>query len=163
MTNFKQLALAAAILAAPFMAQADLKAMDDSSLSAVTGQDGISISGNFSGSIGNVAYIDEGSALNLSGIAFNGFSISDSSPLTVDVVTTSITPAGGGTAVATKQLAIGLPSMTGTLTVAKINVGGAYTAASGATPGALSGGSNIGGLAISDINMGGTIVKVWGH
>ncbi|MBM7059390.1 hypothetical protein JQX08_01600 [Pseudomonas sp. UL073] len=153
MKSFKQLALAAAVLAAPFMAQADLKAMDDSSLSAVTGQDGISISGNFSGSIGNVAYIDDGNALNLSGISFNGFSITDSAPLTIDVV-----ESGG-----IKQLAIGLPSMTGTLTVAKINVGGTYTAAAGSTPGALAGGSSIGGLAVSDINMGGTTVKIWGH
>ncbi|MCY1276203.1 hypothetical protein D9M68_258820 [compost metagenome] len=157
MKSFKQLALAAAILAAPFMAQADLKAMDDSSLASVTGQDGISISGSFNGSIGNIAYTDDGNALNLSGVAFDGFTIEDNSPLTVDVVTTNITPVGGGAAVATKQLAIGLPAMTGTLTVAKINVGGAYDA------GALTGGSNIGGLAISDINMGGSTVKVWGH
>ncbi|AYC32693.1 hypothetical protein D3880_09965 [Pseudomonas cavernae] len=156
MKNFKQLVLAAA-LAAPFMAQADLKAMDDSTLASVTGQDGISIAGDFSGSIGNVAYTDDGGALNLNDIDITGFTIDDNAPLTVDVVTTSITPVGGGAAVATKQLAIGLPAMTGTVSVGKINVGGAYSA------GALTGGSNIGGLAISDINMSGSTIKVWGH
>ena len=145
--KFKQLAFAAAVLAAPFMAQADMTAMDDSALSSVTGQDGISISGNFSGSVGNVKYSDNdvgGGSLNLTNISFTGFSIADSNPLKIDVVTTSI----GGTP--TEQLAISLPAMTGTVSVGAIKVGGP-TAAS------------IGALAISDINMAGTTVKVWGH
>ncbi|CAD5108778.1 DUF6160 family protein [Zestomonas carbonaria] len=153
MKSFKQLALAA-VLAAPFMAQADLKALDDSSLASVTGQDGISISGEFDGSIGNIAYLDDGNALNLNGVDLDGFNILDSDPVTVDVVEN-----GSGV----KQLAIGLPAMTGTLTVTAINVGGTYTASSGGTAGSLSGGTNIGGLAISDINMAGTTVKIWGH
>ncbi|WP_137817173.1 DUF6160 family protein [Pseudomonas sp. 2FG] len=151
MKGFKQLVLAAAVLAAPFMAQADLKAMDDSALATVTGQDGISIAGNFGGSVGNVKYTDNdigGGSLNITNVGFNGFTISDASPLTVDVVTN----AGG-----TQQLAIGLPAMTGTVTVGGIYVGGTYAA--GATTGAAS----IGSLAISDINMAGTTIKVWGH
>jgi len=142
--KFKQLAFAAAVLAAPFMAQADMTAMDDSALSGVTGQDGISISGNFAGSVGAVVYTDgdaSGGSLRMEAISFSGFTILDSAPLTVDVVTN----AGG-----TQQLAIGLPAMTGTVSVGAIKVGGP-TAAS------------IGALAISDINMAGTTVKVWGH
>ena len=152
--NFKQLAFAAAVMATPFMAQAGLTAMDDSALSSVTGQDGISISGNFSGSVGNVKYTDNdaaGGSLNLTNISFTGFSIADSNPLKIDVVTTSI----GGTP--TEQLAISLPAMTGTVSVGGIYVGGTY--ANGATTGAAS----IGALAISDINMSGTTIKVWGH
>lgn len=154
MKSLKQLALAAAVLAVPFMAQADLRAMDDSALSSVTGQDGISISGNFAGSIGNLKYTDGdvgGGSLNITNVAFTGFTISDAEPLKVDVVTTSI----GG--VNTQQLAISLPAMTGTVSVGGIYVGGTY--AGGATTGAAS----IGSLAISDINMAGTTVKVWGH
>jgi len=142
--KFKQLAFAAAVLAAPFMAQADMTAMDDSALSGVTGQDGISISGNFAGSVGAVVYTDGdagGGSLRMETISFTGFTILDSAPLTVDVVTN----AGG-----TQQLAIGLPAMTGTVSVGAIKVGGP-TAAS------------IGALAISDINMAGTTIKVWGH
>ncbi|MES2818973.1 MAG: DUF6160 family protein [Pseudomonadota bacterium] len=153
MTSFKQLALAA-FLAAPLMAHADLKALDDSALSTVTGQDGISISGNFTGSIGNLQYTDGdtgGGSLNMTGVAFTGFNISDAEPLKVDVVTTAI----GG--VDTQQLAISLPAMTGTVSVGGIYVGGTY--AGGTTTGA----SSIGALAISDINMAGTTVKVWGH
>ncbi|OYT97000.1 MAG: hypothetical protein CFE49_04265 [Pseudomonas sp. PGPPP3] len=152
--KLKQLAFAAAVLAAPFMAQADMTAMDDSALSGVTGQDGISISGNFSGSVGNVKYTDNdaaGGSLNLTNISFTGFSIADSNPLKIDVVTTTI---GGNQ---TEQLAISLPAMTGTVSVGGIYVGGTY--ANGATTGAAS----IGALAISDINMSGTTIKVWGH
>ncbi|OHC27237.1 MAG: hypothetical protein A2Y50_13195 [Pseudomonadales bacterium RIFCSPLOWO2_12_59_9] len=154
MKSFKQIAFAAAVLAAPFMAQASMTSMDDSALSSVTGQDGISISGNFAGSVGNVKYTDGdvgGGSLNLTNIGFTGFTISDAAPLKIDVVTTDI----GGTS--TQQLAIALPAMTGTVTVGGIYVGGTY--ANGATTGAAS----IGSLAISDLNMSGTTIKVWGH
>jgi hypothetical protein len=142
--KLKQLAFAAAVLAAPFMAQADMTAMDDSALSGVTGQDGISISGNFSGTVGAVVYTDgdaAGGSLRMETISFTGFTILDSAPLTVDVVTN----AGG-----TQQLAIGLPAMTGTVSVGAIKVGDTSA-------------KSIGALAISDINMSGTTIKVWGH
>ena len=143
--NFKQLALAAAVLAVPFMAQAGMTSMDDSALSSVTGQDGISIAGNFSGSIGKVTYTDGdalGGSLNIENITLAGFIITDASPLTVDVVTTTI----GSTP--TQQLAIGLPAMTGTVSVGAIRMGT---------------GASIGALAISDINMAGSTVRIWGH
>lgn len=140
--NFKQLVLAAAVLAVPFMAQAGMTSMDDSALASVTGQDGISISGSFNGSIGKVSYKDSGNSLNLNTITFTGFTILDTAPLMVDVVSTTIN------SVATEQLQITLPSMTGTVEVASINLGA---------------GASLGGVAISDMNMGGTTVKVWGH
>ena len=142
MKTLKQLALATAVLAVPFMAQAELKAMDDSSLSSVTGQAGISISGNFNGSIGKISYIDDGNSLNMETVAFSGFNISDSAPILVDVVSTDI----GGTQ--TQQLQISLPTITGELSVGAIRLGS---------------GASIGGLAINDMNMAGTTVKVWGH
>lgn len=142
MKTLKQLALATAVLAVPFMAQAELKAMDDSSLSSVTGQAGISISGNFNGSIGKISYIDDGNSLNMETVAFSGFNISDSAPILVDVVSTDI----GGTQ--TQQLQISLPTITGEVSVGAIRLGT---------------GASIGGLAISDMNMAGTTVKVWGH
>jgi len=151
MKTLKQLALATAVLAVPFMAQAELKAMDDTALATVTGQDGISISGNFNGSIGKVTYTDTdtgGGSLNLEGIAFTGFNISDSDPVKVDVVTTAITPSGGGAAVDTQQLQISLPAITGELEVGAIRMGS---------------GASIGALAVSDMDMAGTTIKVWGH
>lgn len=138
--KIKQLAFAAALLAAPFMAQADMTAMDDAAMSGVTGQAGISISGNFSGSVGAMVYTDTDSAtggeLRMETITFTGFSILDTAPMTVDVED--------------NKLQIGLPSMTGEVKVGAIKVGGASSA-------------SIGSLALSDLNMGGTTIKVWGH
>ncbi|MDO9322121.1 MAG: DUF6160 family protein, partial [Pseudomonas sp.] len=152
MKSFKQIAFAAAVLAAPFMAQASMTSMDDSALSSVTGQDGISISGNFAGSVGNVKYTDGdtgGGSLNLTNIGFTGFTISDAAPLMIDVVTTMITPVGGGAAVATEQLAISLPTMTGTVSVGGIYMGGTYVPKAGSVAAHNTGASSIGSLAIS--------------
>lgn len=138
--KLKQLAFAAAVLAAPFMAQADMTAMDDSALSGVTGQAGISISGDFSGKIGAVVYTDTdaatGGELRMENITFNGFAITDADPLTVDVNA--------------NKLEIGLPSMTGEVKVGAIKVGGAAA-------------QSIGSLALTNLDMGGTTIKVWGH
>jgi hypothetical protein len=142
----KQLVLAAA-LATPFMAQADLKAMDDSALADVTGQAGISISGNFNGTVGSVVYTDGdtgGGSLRMETIAFTGFNIADTAPVLVDVVTTDI----GGTN--TQQLQISLPTITGQVSVGAIKVGDTNAA-------------SIGALAVNDMNMAGTTIKVWGH
>ena len=147
MKTLKQLALATAVLAVPFMAQAELKAMDDTALATVTGQDGISISGSFNGTIGSVVYTDgdaNGGSLRMETIAFTGFNIADDAPVMVDVVTNDI----GGTA--TQQLQISMPTITGQLSVGAIKVGDTSAA-------------SIGSLAISDLNMAGTTVKIWGH
>lgn len=147
MKTFKQFACVAVALAAPLMAQAELSAMDDSALASVTGQDGISISGSFNGTIGSVVYTDGdvgGGSLRMETVAFSGFNIADDAPVLVDVVTTDI----GGTP--TQQLQISLPTITGQLSVGAIKVGDTSAA-------------SIGSLAISDMNMAGTTVKVWGH
>lgn len=146
MKKIKQLVLASAVLAAPFMAHADLKSMDDTALAGVTGQDGISIAGTFNASIGAVTYTDadtNGGSLVLQGIHLPSVTIADSAPMTVDVVTTTI----GSTP--TQQLAIGLPTVTGDVTVDAIKVG--------------SSGASIGSLTVSNLNLAGSTVKIWGH
>lgn len=66
MKFLKKATLAAAIIAAPFAAQAELKAMDDAALSATTGQAGVDIDITLAGggtpavSVGSVTYKDEG-------------------------------------------------------------------------------------------------------
>ncbi|WP_152222575.1 DUF6160 family protein [Pseudomonas sp. SCB32] len=152
MKKIKQLVLASAVLATPFLAHADMQSMDDAALSGVTGQDGISIAGTFNAQIGSITYKDAdagGGSLVLSGIHLPSITIADNAPMTIDVVTTNITPAGGGTAVATQQLAIGLPSVTGDVTVDAIKVGAT--------------GNSIGSLTVSNLNLAGSTVKVWGH
>ena len=75
--------LAAAIAAAPFAAQAELKALDDSTLSATTGQAGVTIEIDIAGdgiSIGEIEYTDEGSVA-LENIQINNADITQ----TIDV------------------------------------------------------------------------------
>ena len=58
MKGLKKLALATAVAAAPFAAQADLKAMDDVSMGNVTGQAGVTIELETKVSIGQFKYTD---------------------------------------------------------------------------------------------------------
>ncbi|WP_445939383.1 DUF6160 family protein [Pseudomonas sp.] len=144
MKTLKQLALATAVLAVPFMAQAELKAVDDTALATVTGQGGISISGSFNGTIGSLVYTDGdlgGGSLRMETVAFTGFNIPDTAPVIVDVVENES---------GTRQLQISLPAITGQLSVGAIKIGNTSAA-------------SIGSLAVNDMNMAGSTVKVWGH
>ena len=58
MMTLKKLALAAAVMTVPFMAQAQMQSLDDAALADVTGQAGISIAGNFDATIGSIVYTD---------------------------------------------------------------------------------------------------------
>ena len=60
MKGLKKLALATAVAAAPFAANADLKALDDSAMGNVTGQAGVTIELETKVSIGKFTYTDEG-------------------------------------------------------------------------------------------------------
>ncbi|MFH6597338.1 MULTISPECIES: DUF6160 family protein [Pseudomonadaceae] len=140
MMTLKKLALAAAVMAVPFMAQADLKALDDSDLAGVTGQAGISIAGNFDATIGSIVYTDtetgvsDGSnSLSLNTVTLSGFNIDEANPLTVDVVD--------------NKLEIGLPGINGGVAVDAVKIGN----------------GTIGGVAINGLDMAGSTVKIWGH
>ncbi|MFG0585508.1 hypothetical protein FIV02_12550 [Pseudomonas sp. THAF187a] len=140
MMTLKKLALAAAVMAVPFMAQADLKALDDSDLAGVTGQAGISIAGNFDATIGSIVYTDtetgvsDGSnSLSLNTVTLSGFNIDEANPLTIDVVD--------------NKLEIGLPGINGGVAVDAVKIGN----------------GTIGGVAINGLDMAGSTVKIWGH
>ena len=60
MKGLKKLALATAVAAAPFAAQAELQAMDDSMMGNVTGQAGVTIELETQVSIGQFTYTDQG-------------------------------------------------------------------------------------------------------
>lgn len=60
MKGLKKIALATAVAAAPFAAQADLKALDDTTMGNVTGQAGVTIELETEVSIGEFRYTDEG-------------------------------------------------------------------------------------------------------
>jgi uncharacterized protein DUF6160 len=74
MKGLKKIALVTAIAAAPFAANAELTAMDDSAMSAATGQAGLTIDLSANVKIGEVAYQDEG-FIAISGIEFGGAGI----------------------------------------------------------------------------------------
>ncbi|SFM68354.1 DUF6160 family protein [Marinobacter pelagius] len=61
MKGLKKIALATAVAAAPFAAQAELKALNDSAMGNVTGQAGVTIELETKVSIGQFKYTDEGS------------------------------------------------------------------------------------------------------
>ncbi len=77
MKGLKKLALAAAVAAAPFAAQADLKALDDTSMGNVTGQAGVTIELETQVSIGQFSYTDEGS-FNVNNIVLGGAGVTTS-------------------------------------------------------------------------------------
>lgn len=140
MMTLKKIALAAAVMAVPFMAQADLKSLDDADLAGVTGQAGISIAGNFDATIGSIVYTDtetgvsDGSnSLSLNTVALSGFNIDEANPLTIDVVD--------------NKLEIGLPGINGGVSVGAVKIGA----------------NSIGGVAINGLDMAGSTVKIWGH
>ncbi|MCR9188629.1 MAG: DUF6160 family protein [Alteromonadaceae bacterium] len=74
MKGLKKLALATAVAAAPFAANADLKALDDSAMGNVTGQAGVTIELETEVSIGEFRYTDEG-YLSVSDIFIGGGSV----------------------------------------------------------------------------------------
>jgi len=75
MKGLNKLVLVAAIAAAPLAANAELTALNDSTMSNLTGQAGVTIELQTKVDIGNVVYTDEGS-LNLAGVHVGGGTIS---------------------------------------------------------------------------------------
>jgi uncharacterized protein DUF6160 len=87
MKGLKKIALCSAVALAPFAANADLKALNDSAMSDVTGQAGVTIDLSANVSIGEIAYEDQG-FLALSDITLGGAapgSALDDIRLTIDV------------------------------------------------------------------------------
>lgn len=74
MKGLKKIALATAVAAAPFAAQADLKALDDTTMGNVTGQAGVTIELETEVSIGEFRYTDDG-YLSVSDIWIGGGSV----------------------------------------------------------------------------------------
>ncbi|OJT00527.1 DUF6160 family protein [Marinobacter nauticus] len=75
MKGLKKIALATAIAAAPFAAQAGMKALDDTTMGNVTGQAGVTIELETRVSIGEFTYTDEGTFA-VSGIDLGGAVVS---------------------------------------------------------------------------------------
>tara|TARA_R100000687_G_C6426805_1_gene153716 strand:- start:306 stop:1136 length:831 start_codon:yes stop_codon:yes gene_type:complete len=76
MKGLKKIALATAIAAAPFAAQAELKALDDGAMGNVTGQAGVTIELETKVDIGEFRYVDEGTFA-MTGVSIGGGDIVD--------------------------------------------------------------------------------------
>jgi Family of unknown function (DUF6160) len=102
MKGLKKIALCSAVALAPFAANADLKALNDSAMSDVTGQAGVTIDLSANVSIGEIAYEDQG-FLAISDVTLGGAapgSALDDIRLTIDVAG----PAGGSEDLGTSAL-----------------------------------------------------------
>ncbi|ROT99978.1 hypothetical protein EB809_08420 [Marinobacter sp. R17] len=86
MKGLKKLVLATAVAAAPFAAQAELKAMNDGAMGNVTGQAGVSIELQTEVSVGEFRYTDEGTFA-VSGIQIGGASYDATSGVSQGSVT----------------------------------------------------------------------------
>ncbi|AHI29931.1 DUF6160 family protein [Marinobacter similis] len=160
MKGLKKIALVAAVAAAPFAANAEMQALNDASMGAVTGQAGVTIDLSANVTIGEIAYEDQGflafSDVSLSG---QGGTDLDDIRLTIDVAgdTTNQdlgTAALGATylagagfdvsganetaqAVTDGDLVIGLRSQSGLPVDFNLSVGEIFLSKSGSTVGAL--------------------------
>ncbi|MFO8142255.1 MAG: DUF6160 family protein, partial [Marinobacter sp.] len=108
MKGLKKLALATAIAAVPFAANADLKAMDDSAMGNVTGQSGVTIELAAQVDVKEVAYQDDG-FLAISGMSIGGAALdADNNATTaLDDIKLFIDVAGTGGVADTGAAAIG--------------------------------------------------------
>jgi len=86
MKGLKKIALCSAVALAPFAANADMKALNDSDMGSVTGQAGVTIDLSANVTIGEIAYQDQG-FLALSGVSLTGQGGTDLDDirLTIDV------------------------------------------------------------------------------
>ncbi|MDI9245520.1 DUF6160 family protein [Marinobacter sp. CHS3-4] len=91
MKGLKKIALCSAVALAPFAANAEMTALDDSAMGSVTGQAGVTIDLSANVSIGEIAYQDQG-FLALSGVSLTGQAGSD-----LDDIRLTIDVAGDGT------------------------------------------------------------------
>ncbi|MDY6854020.1 MAG: hypothetical protein SWO11_04830 [Thermodesulfobacteriota bacterium] len=141
----------AALIFLPLFAMAQMSAISDSQLEAIVGQDGITIDMTLDAYIQLISYGDtdgfSGSSagyLNIAQLAIPDTGTINLTGLTVDVETTS----------GISRLAIGLPTISGGISIGAIRVGSAATSTSG---------SSIGTVSISGLNLSGSTIYVRGH
>lgn len=108
MKGLKKLTLATAIAAVPFAANADLKALDDSTMGNVTGQSGVTIELAAQVDVKEVAYQDDG-FLAISGLSIGGAALDANNDATtaLDDIKLYIDVAGTGGVTDTGAQAVG--------------------------------------------------------
>lgn len=104
MKGLKKIALCSAVALAPFAANAEMKALNDSDMGSVTGQAGVTIDLSAEVSIGEIAYEDRG-FLALSGITLGGDGVvGGANGNALDNIRMTIDVAGDGSDLGTSAL-----------------------------------------------------------
>ena len=178
--NMLKLTAAAALVAASLSASA-MTTINDEELSTVSGQDGVSIAADLNVNIGAFTYTDSGSS-----VSFNNISVKGLMAMTIDVIggaefsgdiVGGIIAHGGAADVATATpvagamaLALGYTSGSDVVQFAFPTITGAEAAAHLTTPtitvGSIStgnGGKSFGGITITNLDLQGTKVWMFGH
>jgi hypothetical protein len=176
--NMLKLTAAAALVAASLSASA-MTTIADEDLSAVAGQDGVSIAANLNVNIGSFSYINT-SATQGSSVNFNNISITGLVAVTVDVLNnataageigalvTGYDTARGNTAGIATDLAAISPFL-GTSDVVQFafpNLGASHTLSPTITVGSItlgSGTASFGSFQIKNLDLQGTTVLMWAH
>jgi hypothetical protein len=175
--KLKQITAALSLIAAAFSVSA-MQPIADAELSQMTGRDGISIIADLKLNLGALKYIDstKSSSFNLNNVTATGliattvdiltgamYSTGLSDALTARGITAANAPAvissinaSTGYVAASDVLQLAFPAMPATAKGALLNV----TVASMSTG---NGGASMGGISITDINMGGSKVWIYGH
>ena len=167
--NMLKLTAAAALVAASLSASAR-SSITDEDLSAVAGQDGVSIAANLNVNIGSFQYTANGSSVN-----FNNINITGLVAMTIDVLTngaalTEFTPiiAGYDTANAVAN-GTKIATWLGGSDVVQFafpNLGVTHALSPSITVGSItlgSGTASFGGFAINHLDLQGTTVLMWAH
>jgi len=178
--NMLKISAAAALVAASLSASA-MTSINDQDLSAVAGQDGVSIAADLNVNIGAFTYTDSGSS-----VSFNNITVKGLMAMTIDVIggaefqgdivagiighggaadPASAAPVAGAMAVAlgytpgSDVVQFAFPTITGQeaaahLTTPTITVGSISTG---------NGGKSFGGITITNLDLQGTKVWMFGH
>lgn len=178
MKGLKKIALVAAVAAAPFAANAEMQALNDASMGAVTGQAGVTIDLTANVSIGEIAYQDQGF------LSFSGVTLAGQGGTDLDDIRLTIDVAGDGgdlgtsglgatylasrgfdvsganetaQAVTDGDLVISLRSQSGTPVDFNLGIGEIALAKSGGTVGNLNSAGDAGTVLVSNLSIDGLL------
>lgn len=145
-SSIGKLAVGFSLLLSGSFVQAELSSISDEELGEVTGQSGITIDADVQVSVGAIDYVDadgDGSGGATSGtLRLQTVAFDDGSGGAVSLNGITVDVDGSG-------LKIGLPSITGTLSVGGLYLGNTTTSA--------------GSLSVSNLNLSGTTVSISAH
>jgi hypothetical protein len=176
--KFVKLTAVAAILSALSLSASAMTAIDDAALSAVSGQDGVSIAGDLNINIGSFKYTDTDT--NGGSVSFNNIGVKGMFVMTVDIMDHT----AFATTVAGSMMGRGLTAAEAQTELGKLVAGGVYDGATdvvqfafpnasldsrlspSVTVGSITMGNSTksyGSMAINNIDMQGSKFWIWAH